>query len=194
MSCTFPFGWLSAGSSRLKRLWEWKAAQVSHSPIKSHLFWLRAYFTHLLEVGHFRHYILIFMERTKKSPGWAFQTAETAAVRGKGPRTERKHDLLMVGCRKNNTVALSCWKLKPVITVLTHLYLWSTKVLTDKSTSKTRLDLCVQLHLLRLSWRCFAFSPEGFFSSKLAGGRAPKYSPSGTISVLMIWVVTLELF
>lgn len=67
----------------MKQLCERMAAQVSHSPIKSHLFWLGAYFTHLLEVGHFRHYILIFMEPTKKSSGRVFQTAKTPAVRSK---------------------------------------------------------------------------------------------------------------
>lgn len=64
----------------MKQFCERMAAQVSHSPIKSHLFWLGAYFTHLLEVGHFRHYILIFMEPTKKSSVWLFQTAATSAV------------------------------------------------------------------------------------------------------------------
>lgn len=84
MSCTFPV-WLTVpGEQSSEAALERTAAQVSHSPIKSHLFWLGAYFTHLLEVGHFRHYILIFVERTEKSLGWAFQTADTPAVAGKG--------------------------------------------------------------------------------------------------------------
>lgn len=79
----------------------------------------------------------------RKAPAGRFRPQRLLQSEAKAPFTEQKHvcsceysSFLMVGCRK--TVGLSRWKLKPVIRVLTLLYLESAKVLhTDKSISKT---------------------------------------------------------
>lgn len=90
MSCTFPV-WLTVpGEQSSEAALERTAAQVSHSPIKSHLFWLGAYFTHLLEVGHFRHYILIFVERTEKSPAGRFRPPTLLQTQAKAAFAEQK--------------------------------------------------------------------------------------------------------
>lgn len=69
-ACT-PFAWQKASfSSFPSPSWEcnserhpgdWVTPRVSHSAVKSHLSWLGAYSTHLLEVSHFQHYILILV-------------------------------------------------------------------------------------------------------------------------------------
>lgn len=64
---------------------DWVTRRVSHSAVKSHLSWLGAYPTHLLEVSHFQHYILILVSgaRQGKSSGRLFGTAGTSALRCK---------------------------------------------------------------------------------------------------------------
>lgn len=69
-ACT-PFAWQKASFSSFPLpSWEcnserqpgdWVTPRVSHSAVKSHLSWLGAYSTHLLEVSHFQHYILILV-------------------------------------------------------------------------------------------------------------------------------------
>ena len=63
----FQFPLLFSVCNNMRQACEWVTPQVSHLPIKSHLFWLGAYSTRLLEDSHFQHYILILVEPTRKS-------------------------------------------------------------------------------------------------------------------------------